>query len=173
MQVRAWNQADQHVQQLPPAAAVEIAAAHLFGLFRGLRMPQNALAIALSVQERQDVQIGRRRPDRMQDERADLSERAEGELRERIRPTHANGGETSVDTELGTITVRLAEPLLMLARELREARATETAIAALRSADLAIDEWQSSRSREPEAYGTVRLLSGVELRVPDSFEPRK
>ena len=53
IQVRAWNNAESPNEPLLGAdGAIEIVAANLFGLFKGLGLRQNALAIALSVQRR-------------------------------------------------------------------------------------------------------------------------
>jgi hypothetical protein len=51
LQIRAWNRNEELGQEhrLPPEAAVDVASAHLFGMFRALRLRENALALALSV----------------------------------------------------------------------------------------------------------------------------
>jgi hypothetical protein len=51
IQLRAWNHTENSAQsRVSRNAAVDIAAAHVFGLFRNLRLRDNARAIALSVQ---------------------------------------------------------------------------------------------------------------------------
>src|SRR5262249_17938009 len=115
MQVRAWNQKDDFPTQLSPDAAVDIVSAHLFGLYRGLHMPRNALAVAISVQERRETSVQGHPPTATADERARLFESADVEFRERIRRTAATrDGSTFVDTELGAVAVNLAAPLLTL-----------------------------------------------------------
>jgi hypothetical protein len=53
IQVRAWNRSDQPEEPLlPHDGVIEIVSAHLFGLFKGIGLLENALAIALSVQAR-------------------------------------------------------------------------------------------------------------------------
>lgn len=62
IQLRAWNhreQLDAVAGTLPPGACADIASAHLFGLFRGLGLRENAIAIALSVQARSEVRQSR------------------------------------------------------------------------------------------------------------------
>jgi hypothetical protein len=174
MQVRAWNQKDDSPTQLSPDAAVEIVSAHLFGLFRGLHMPRNALAVAISVQERRETSVQARRPTATADERARLFESADVEFRERIRRTAATrDGSSVVDTELGAVAVNLAEPLLTLSGAIREARTADEAFTAVKRADSELDDWQRSRPRNEEKHGIVFLPFGVELQMPDSFEPRK
>jgi hypothetical protein len=48
LQIRAWNRKEERSveQGLPPKAAVDIASAHLFGMFRALRLRENALCKA-------------------------------------------------------------------------------------------------------------------------------
>jgi hypothetical protein len=52
LQLRAWNRKDGKAENLSSAAAADVAAAHLFGLFRGLHLPQSAAAVAHSVEVR-------------------------------------------------------------------------------------------------------------------------
>ena len=174
MQVRAWNQKDDFPTQLSADAAVEIVSAHLFGLYRGLHMPRNALAVAISVQDRRETSVQGRRPTTTADERARLFESADVEFRERIRRTAATrDGSGVVDTELGAVAVNLAAPLLTLSGAIREARTADEAFTAVKRADAELDDWQRSRPRNEERHGIVFLPFGVELQVPDSFEPRK
>lgn len=127
-------------------------------------MPRNALAVALSVQERREIRIRGRRPSATVDEKARLFESADVELRERTQRVAADqGAATYVDTELGAVAVNLAESLLTLASELREARTTDAAFAVVQTADKELDQWQRSRPREAERYGTISLPFGVEL----------
>lgn len=106
LQLRAWNRTDE-VQEsnLPSEAAVEIAAANLFGLFRGLRLRANANAIAFSVQARTE-----RREQRLQESSrinaARLANLADDELRRRtsksdIRADGRTAAVMSIETDLG------------------------------------------------------------------------
>lgn len=137
-------------------------------------MPRNALAVAVSVQERRERSVRGRRPAATVNERARLFESADVEFRERIRRTAAaEDGSTIVDTELGPVAVNLAEPLLTLSGAIREAQTADEAFTAVKRADAGLDDWQQSRPRNEERHGIVSLPFGVELQVPDSFEPRK
>jgi hypothetical protein len=57
LQIRAWNRRRQPSPetQLPLGAYVDIASAHRFGIFRALRLRENVLALALSVQLRAET----------------------------------------------------------------------------------------------------------------------
>ena len=50
-QIRAWNRKEElsAEHRLPPEAAVDVASAHLFGMFRALRLRENAMTLARSV----------------------------------------------------------------------------------------------------------------------------
>jgi hypothetical protein len=153
---------------------VDIAAAHLFGLFRNLRLRENARAIALSVQTRAEAHHGnvgditRRQAD-------GVWERADDELRERTgsrneqadRPTSAVA---SIETDWGSIDVEIAEPLITFARSLRSAENPEAAAAALREADAQLDEWELSRKAVPREHNTIILPFGVQVQLPRNFE---
>jgi len=103
-----------------------------------------------------------------------LFESADVEFQERIRRTAATrDGSTVVDTELGAVAVNLAAPLLTLSGAIREARTADEAFTAIKRADAELDDWQRSRPPNEERHGIVFLPFGVELQVPDSFEPRK
>ena len=82
LQIRAWNRKEELSieHRLPPEAAVDIASAHLFGMFRALRLRENALALALSVQLRAEIR-------RRQERGTLLTE----EYRERAEPTIGRG----------------------------------------------------------------------------------
>jgi len=176
LQVRAWNR---HLQpdepQLPSEAAIEIAAAHIFGLFRGLRLEANALAIALSVQRRAGT-LGARMFDFFSTDANRIFDSADRELDERSIKQPPTVGAIpaeliSVETELGPIAVTLAEPLIALARRLRQVETHDAAAKVLSEADSALDKWESSlRTAKPEHGGTI-LPSGIEIRLPRDFEP--
>jgi hypothetical protein len=82
LQVRAWNRVDDSAQiGMPPEAAADIAAAHLFGLFRALRLRETAIALATSVRLRSELRRGHVEPLRRQ-EAAGQSRQADVELSE-------------------------------------------------------------------------------------------
>jgi hypothetical protein len=117
IQVRAWNRrSDTEKFRLPAEAAVEVAAAHMFGLFKGVGLRETARAIAFSVQARAENGEGRFHfpPN---DDFARLAERAESELE---RYTKESRLEIPIETDLGTVLVELAEPIVKFARGLRK-----------------------------------------------------
>jgi hypothetical protein len=123
IQLRAWNKREETERpELPAEAAVLISAAHLFGLFKGLRLPNNAAAIALAVNARRNGLTSKQFDAYIQQ----ASESAEQELLTRTQqenvPTGAGtAAKLSLDTERGTVTVQIAEPLMEWARSLRHA----------------------------------------------------
>jgi hypothetical protein len=171
IQVRAWNNADRPEESLlTPDGVIEIVSAHLFGLFRGIGLRENALAVALSVQART------RSRDRalfhnFADDIAVVSDRAERELFARSRrpalETDDSEGETvGLETELGPIEIDIAEPIIALARRLRVAVTAEAAANALEDTDSRLDVWERSRRSSDIVDGGVILPCGVELRFP-------
>jgi len=174
LQVRAWNQTDSEESVLYPDGAVDIVAAHLFGLFKGLGLRENALALALSVQIRaQSRRSTLFRPP--VDDIARLSDRAEREFSERRRRSGAetgmsNGDVILIETGLGPITVEIAEPLLTMARDLRKAETAEAATEVLQKADTQLDFWEKTHRAAESDEGKDALPFGVELRLPPEFE---
>jgi hypothetical protein len=79
----------------------------------------------------------------------------------------------SIETELGEIDVELAEPVITIARELLQAEDADHAAAVLQKADLQLDVWESSRRPTKVEDRNVVLPFGVELRLPQEFEPRR
>jgi len=177
LQVRAWNR-KQHPtgSRLPAEAGVDIAAAHLFGLFRSLRLRENAQAIALSVQARMETR-SRLFTDVTRESLGASSQRAERELAERTRrPTKPADSRifsiASIDTEFGPIDVEMAEPLIVFARRLGRAESPDDAATALREADVQLDDWQRSREGIHRERDRIVLPFGVEVRLPSEFGPR-
>src|SRR5262249_43986509 len=80
IQIRAWNSTSEPDSLLPFEALLDVAAAHLFGLFRNLRLHENAQAIAWAPWRRQYGMVAEsHEPDPVP---GDLLDRATGELRE-------------------------------------------------------------------------------------------
>lgn len=176
IQVRAWNRRDESERsRLPSEATVDIAAAHLFGLFRGLGLRNNAVAMAMSVQARTEAREGGVSESTRAAVRSS-SERAEAELHERGRFTPQSDGRTvvviSVVTELGTIEVKIADQVISLARRLSLSQEPGSAVEALQEADSQLDDWEASRVAATRDRDTVVLPFGVEVRLPEEFEPR-
>ena len=178
IQVRAWNRREDAGlvrPNLPQGFAADIAAAHLFGLFRGLQLRENALALALSVQARAEAHPGRVR-DATRRESDNIAQRCDVELRERTRRPQRADGSTStvmqVATDRGTIDVEIIEPVVTLARKLQRAENEDTAAAALQEADAQIDDWERPRRAGQHEHADLWLPFGVELRLPDAFKSR-
>lgn len=174
IQLRAWNNSESPKEPtLGVDGAIEIVAANLFGLFKGLGLRQNALAIALSVQRRSPTQGGLLFKD-VEVDSARVFHGADREL-ERIKRPAAQTDEPAtgvmwIETELGPIQVGIAEPLLALARHLRNPQSSQENETFLRKTDAQLDSWQKSRDVAAEPERPVVLPFGVEIRIPTEFE---
>lgn len=172
LQVRAWNHAEEQ-SHLPPDAIIDVVAAHLFGLFAALGLPENARAVAL----------GRMRPAAISKESADTAEnrsrRAEAELQQRMRirdpdqPT-LSARTLSFDTQYGPVAVEIAEALIGLARKIQGSNELDL-MAALAETDLKLDAWEKGRRQAAnERPDLVVLPYGVEIRLPvDAWRARR
>lgn len=182
LQIRAWNRKEElsPEHRLPPEAAVDIASAHLFGMFRALRLRENALALALSVQLRTEIRRQERGTLLLEEYREreteallqDARPRAHAELAARTQETPEAGGMrvavASIDTDRGTVRVEIAEPLLALAERLQEAPAEEEAALALHKADTDLERLERQRSADPDRHEGLGPI-GLEIRLPDAF----
>ncbi len=172
IQLRAWNKREEtEMPELPAEAAVLISAAHLFGIFKGLRLPSNAAAIALAVSARTNGITNKRLDEHIQQ----ASDRAEQELLMRTQQENGQvgagtGAKLSLDTERGSVTVQIAAPLIEWARILRRIVNPFEASRILSKIDAELDNWDASR----QAVGhqdDVAYSSGIEMRFPRDFEP--
>jgi hypothetical protein len=148
----------------------------LFGLFRGLQLRDNALAVALSVQARAEDRHGRAL-DATRREVDAVGQRCDDEIHKRRRSqTQRADGLTSevftVETDRGTIEVEIIEPVFTLARKLQVAENDDVAATALQEADAQVDEWEHRRRRAQPGHGALSLPFGVEIRLPQGFEIR-
>jgi hypothetical protein len=164
IQLRAWNRKedpDLPAPSLPHGAAVEIAAAHLFGLFRGLRLRQ--------------ARHGRIR-EHTRREAESLWLRADVELRERTRHTQRADGSMSiivpVESDRGTIDVEIIEPVITLVHKLQRDESEDIAAGALQEADIRLDDWERPFRERQHAHDGLWFPFGVEVRLPDGFERR-
>jgi hypothetical protein len=168
LQVRAWNQTQQpDFSGLPLDAGIEIVAAHLFGLFCAVGLPQNVLAVALSTQARDRSRTYY--PPR--DVRYRVSDAADAELGERRARFADQTGSPRffVETVFGSIAIEVSDIVLGLARQLRLSESPEEAIHLLRATDETLDQWEHThRSAEPDER-RVALRSGVEVYLPPEF----
>lgn len=173
IQLRAWNKREENeISGLPAEAAVLISAAHLFGVFKGLRLPNNAATIALAVSARRNGFTDKQFHGHIQQ----ASERAEQELLARTQQGSAQPGigtspVLSLDTERGTVMVQIAEPLLRWARTLRHTTSPDEASRLLRKIDAELDVWEASRQAAGQQDQAV-YSAGIEMRFPNDFEPR-
>jgi hypothetical protein len=178
IQIRAWNNsAEPEDQKLASVAAVEIVAAHLFGLFKSLRLPEYARAIAFSTQVRAESRSGLFRDD-AEANIGHLHERAEEEFRRNTRiPIAAKerltAAEVPIETELGSIAIDISEPLMALTRAICRTETSEAADVVLWKADSQLDEWENSRRVLTHETRNIVLPFGVELRFPPEFERRR
>jgi hypothetical protein len=181
IQIRAWNRKQDlgSESQLPPEAAIDIASAHLFGLLRALRLRDNALAIALSVQRRADERRAGARVfrgiDRQQETEALLQEcrpRARAELANRISGatnTRRRIARVPVETDRGTVVVEIADPLLALVEKIQEAPSEEDLIFALHKADTELARFERERSADPNRSVRSHGPIGIEVLLPNGF----
>ncbi len=165
LQLRAWNRKDGKAENLSSAAAADVAAAHLFGLFRGLHLPKAAVAVALSVELRARLRAKKTITVESKEVRRSF-EIAQEELNRRTR-TSPSGAGTAEDTwldlttPLGEIDIALAAPLLDFARELSDAQTDDEAVAALRKADSSLNGWEVSRRSAMESTDFAVLNTGI------------
>jgi hypothetical protein len=151
-------------------AAIEIVAAHLFGLFSAVGLRQNALAIALSTQARArngvyDLGLETRRR---------VSDTADAELMERGGrvATPAGSPRFFIETLFGSIEIVISEVVLDLARHLRLSESREETIDLLRVTDTKLDHWEQIHRSEERDERRVALRSGVEVYFPPQFGRR-
>lgn len=178
LQLRAWNRRDDShlpTSSLPPSAALDIVSAHLFGLFGGLQLRENARTIALSVQARSEARRGR--VSEVTRRHVDVvAQRCDDELHRRGRAQTRTDGLRSevfaVDTDRGAIEVDIIEPVFTLARKLQVAENDDAAATALKEADRQLDDWQQRRRTSQPVQEELWLPFGVEIRLPQGFESR-
>lgn len=163
IQVRAWNSTEPiREPSLPPDAAVEIVAAHLFGLLRSLGLASNAQAIALGVETRALALRSTREPSVSGQPVDDLLKRAAAELRPRERD-----GTRLVDMDAGA-EVEITEPVANLIRSLQRADSDAEAVRALQIADAALDQWYAATIARGE-HDQIALPYGIVVRFPRDF----
>jgi hypothetical protein len=177
IQVRAWNRRNEPEEpQLTPESALDIVAAHLFGVFRGLQLRENALAVALAVQLRADRRRKQLSSGASLDDLSRVSEQAENELSGRIERSAGIEPRSrpviSVETDGVPIEIELAEPLIALARKMRETEEPELAEAVLERIDHELDSWETERRKVLDEETTILLPSGLGFHFPAGFDRR-
>ena len=167
LQIRAWNSVEEQATPLlPDEAAVEIVAAHLFGLFRNLRLRENAEALAASVQTRAESllhsDLNKRRSILEH-----LRETADSEL-EILTHSHREdsdywtGRNLELEMDFGTVSIEISSATLSLAAKLSLSVTKDEAMKALREESERLKAWDSSQ-RQKDDTGVV-LGSGVRAR---------
>jgi hypothetical protein len=162
LQIRGWNRRDESPPKIPPKyGAVDIVAAHLFGLFKGLRLTMNARAIALATESRAlrgtplwavrklDLQKASGDAARELDERSFIS-KLDDSAADRM---------FALDSEAGSLLVGLAAPVVKLAGRLVDAVDPDAAFEALAEAERSLATWEKLAGSRPRR-GT-RLPFGV------------
>lgn len=167
IQIRAWNSNSAAESGLPPEAFLEVATAHLFGVFRNLRLHDNAQAIAWAPWRLNYVD-----PDRVRatgPDRRELVGRAQIELQEFVRrPQSApDSGLMFVQSDAGSLEAELAGPLMRLVAALQNARSSSQAVRALTEADIQLDELEQQHGEEQTSELERRLPIGLTLRFPE------
>jgi hypothetical protein len=175
IQVRAWNRSDPTEKPfLTDDGVVEIVSAHLFGLFKGIGLAENALAIALSVQRRRktwDYDLFNA-PEDVIDR---VSDRAEKKLFRRTRRSDLETEDSDaralfLETQFGPVEIDIAEPVLKLAHHLRRVETPEAAASVRQEIDSQLDAWEESRTEAKSSEDRVIMPYGVELRLPRRFD---
>jgi hypothetical protein len=183
IQVRAWNSTDEaRPVRLPGRVAVEIVAAHLFGLFGSLGLRETARATALSVQRRVETDhrivpaLGSVQSEALW-HAADREITADQVLDEHSKNEtpglHELAGRTvTFETALGAIGVEIAPPILSLARKLWRSQDRDAAADILEHTEAQLDEWLHTRRATAHERKAISLPFGVEVQLPDDFEHR-
>jgi hypothetical protein len=161
LQVRAWNnRTSDEGRGLPLSAAVEIATAHLFGVFNNLHLPETARAIATAARLRHTPNLWN------SDLQKAAATRAFSELDTARARARDESRTTTIDTFWGPINARISEPVLDLVQGLVSTSSPEEAIDILWATDEALNDWQKRQSRQPNQ---VLLPYGVELTLPEGW----
>ena len=167
LQVRAWNSKETKAAgKSHREAAVEVTAAHLFGLFTNLRMRENARVMAASVQARATFRSKHRRP-AARDELRRLRDAADREIESRrgeavsMPSLTGRRAPTSVwiETDFGELLVELDSAAVTLAADLSEAEDPDEAVEKLQQGTRELDEWSRQAPRRNQR--SVSLPSGV------------
>lgn len=167
LHVRGWNSAHRQPPEPPPQLAVEIAAAHLFGLCLSLGLVENAAALAAGVEARGRTasEAAERRP-RRDDTPAALAASADEELGSHSAPVAGDDRETrrirrTLVSSLGSAEVTIEPATTTLIERLRTADIDE-ASAALDEADTRLDELMAVAY--PDAREGTLLQDGLRIR---------
>lgn len=167
LHVRGWNSADRQPPEPPPQLAVEIAAAHLFGLCLSLGLVENAAALAAGVEARsRGVSEARERRSRRDETLAALAASADEELDAHRAPATGDDRETrriqrTLVSSLGAAEVAIEPATTTLIERLRSGD-VGAASAALDEADTRLDELMAAE--RPAAREGTLLQDGLRIR---------
>lgn len=165
LQIRAWNSMDEPSAIIPNPAAVDIASADLFGLFRNLGFFENTRALSFSMRARAKLEPTPKVNNNVVDMLKQLRERADTEL-DQISVSQ-KGTENSrtriLNTELGEVVIEISGPTLDLASKLSVSTNEDEASDALLNATLALRGWKSQKVTD---RGEVFLQPGIKVRFP-------
>jgi hypothetical protein len=166
IQIRVWNSTSQSDLVLPFEAVLDVAAAHLFGLFRNLRLHENAQAIAWAPWRRQYGVVAENSEAKPAE--SALLDRANSELREfRSEQARKEPLVVPLQSDSGPIEVEIAEPLMSFARSLQRATTMNEAVTVMAEAEGRLDEWERRHTDEDESRRERFLPIGVTIRFPD------
>jgi hypothetical protein len=177
VQIRAWNSATESRElSLPPEAAADIAAAHVFGLFKNLRLWENARAVASAPWRRSRASLEGVSSFTPEASRR-LRESAELEFKQRTeRRTDPIDEEQSdvvpIATDLGPVEIEISAPLARFAHRMQTADTGADAVVALREANAQLERWQRTRLPRTDEHRVAVLPIGVQVRLPRGFEGR-
>ncbi|HET7463005.1 MAG TPA: hypothetical protein VFJ82_17260, partial [Longimicrobium sp.] len=167
LHVRGWNSADRQPPEPPPQLAVEIAAAHLFGLCLSLGLVENAAALAAGVKARGGTvsQSAERRP-RRDETLAAMAASADEELSSYSAPATGEDPETrrihrTLVSPLGLAEVTIEPATTMLIERLRSTD-IDVASAALDQADTRLNDLMATAGADAPD-GTL-LQDGLRIR---------
>jgi hypothetical protein len=172
LQLRAWNSVEKTREaDLSREFASEIVVAHLFGLFRNLRLVANARALIVSARRRRAETL-EQAP--LFDQPSDrILKLADAEL-----TRHWPGEDQKlpmslpIQTDFGMIKVEVAAATLLLARNLQHASNVGVAAKAVQEADRDLDAWESRpRASDTDELQAAILPFGVEVTVPSEVGP--
>ena len=194
IQVRAWNSNDEMTTEPPMVAAVEVAAAHLFGLCRNLGLTENAHLLGTAPwreRGRSDLQGSFLEHTSVNVDGPGLYEEGWGESevrvrnpgaaerellgdvvlrdrgREHKRPEASRGVQILLEVERRPVQVDLDAAIVDLIHALGRAEEAEDAIMAFETANRALDVRPRLSPEESQERSIGEVAAGVRLTIAD------
>jgi hypothetical protein len=173
IQVRAWNR-ETEAPPNPEGAAVELVAAHLFGLLTGLGLRASARSISSGVLARA-AREERSNQFWSKNDAIQLSELAHQETERMLRPTTEAETEyklaNPIETSTGEVRATLASALVRIIKAFFHTDDSERLAAAVTDADKELDRWEAVTLANSAGSQTLTTLPcGVVLAFPPEFE---